>query len=30
MSEYEREALAAEAKLAAERGIRKRPKPAIK
>ena len=30
MSEYERESLAAEAKLAAGREIKKRPKPAIK
>jgi hypothetical protein len=30
MSEYERESLAAEAKLAAEGKIKKRPKPAIK
>ena len=30
MSEYERESLAAEAQLAAERQTRKRPKPAIK
>jgi hypothetical protein len=30
MSEYERESLAAEAKLAAERKIKKRPRPAIK
>jgi hypothetical protein len=30
MSQYERESLAGEAKLAAERKIRKRPKPAAK
>jgi hypothetical protein len=30
MSEYERESLAAEAQLAAERQTRKRPKPAMK
>jgi hypothetical protein len=30
MSAYERESLAAEAKLAAERKIRKRPKPTIR
>ena len=30
MSEYERESLASEAKLAAERKIKKRPRPAIK